>query len=294
MQRKGLYYRKKKWGMIFISPAVLFFSIFGLIPLLYTFFVSLCKYDLINIEFVGIENYLSLLQDAQFINSVKVTLIYVAGVTIPVWFLSLGLALLLNSKIKYRGGYRTVYFIPVVMSLVGVSVIWIQLYHPYGLINQFINFVTGISLTTDWTTNNYLALPGLIIVNLWKMVGYYAVLYLAGLQNIPLEYYEAARIDGASWWKSFRYITWPMLMPITVFVMIISIINAFSAFVTVVMMTGGGPAEATRVLAFFIYQSAFNYSKMGQAATISIYALLFILILTYTNLRMSRSYEKIY
>jgi multiple sugar transport system permease protein len=294
MHEKSLSCDRKKWGVIFVLPAVAFFSIFGLIPLVYTFIVSFCDYDLINIKFIGLANYTSLITDSQFLNSLKVTLIYVAGVTVPVWFLSLALALLLNSKIKFKGIYRTTYFIPVVMSLVGVSVIWIQLFHPYGLINQVIELVTRHRFAEDWTANKYLALPALIIVNLWKMMGYYGVLYLAGLQNIPGEYYEAALIDGATWWKSFKHITWPMLMPTTVFVMIMSIINAFSAFVTAIMMTGGGPGEASRVMALLIYQFAFEYSKMGKAASISIYVLGFILALTFLNLRASRAYEKIY
>lgn len=294
MKRKALSANKNRWGVIFILPAVAFFAIFGFFPFLYTFFVSLCNYDLISMKFTGMENYISLLEDAQFLNSLKITLLYVAGVTIPIWFLSLGLALLLNMRIKLLGFYRTAYYIPVVMSLVGVSVIWTQLFHPYGLVNQVIEWFTGHSLAVDWDTDKSLALPGLILVNLWKMIGYYGVLYLAGLQSIPPKYYEAASIDGASGWKRFRHITWPLLVPTTVFIMIISIINAFSAFVTIYMMTGGGPAEATRVLALFIYQFAFQYSKMGIASAVSFYAFVIILILTVIQLRMSRSYEKIY
>jgi len=126
------------------------------------------------------------------------------------------------------------------------------------------------------------------------MVGYYGILYLAGLQGIPAEYYEAASMDGATGWERFWKVTWPLLFPTTVFIMIISIINAFSAFVTVFMMTGGGPAEATRVLALLIYQFAFQYSKMGTAAAISLYVFVAILILTFIQLRISRSYEKTY
>jgi ABC-type sugar transport system permease subunit len=294
MKGKTLSATRNRWGVIFILPALVFFAVFGFFPFLYTFGVSLCKYDLISLKFVGMDNYLSLLEDDQFLNSLKITLYYVAGVTIPIWFLALGLALLLNTRIKFMGFYRTAYFIPVVMSLVGVSVIWTQLVHPYGLINQAIQWFTGHSLAVDWTADESLALPGLILVNLWKMIGYYGVLYLAGLQGIPPEYHEAACIDGASGWKRFRHITWPLLIPTTVFIMIISIINAFSAFVTIFMMTGGGPAEATRVLALFIYQNAFQYSKMGTAASVSFYAFLIILILTFIQLRLSRSSEKIY
>jgi ABC-type sugar transport system permease subunit len=294
MKNKTLTHERNKWGVVFILPALAFFLLFGLFPLFYTFFVSLCKYDFLTLKFTGAENYLSLLQDGQFINSLRVTLIYVGGVTVPIWFLSLVLALLLNAKIRFQGFYRTAFFVPVVMSLVGVSIIWTQLFHPHGLTNQFVQWITRYPLTADWTTNELLALPGLIIVNIWKMVGYYGVLYLAGLQGIPPEYYEAASIDGATGWKRFWHVTWPLLFPTTVFIMIISIINAFSAFVTVFMMTGGGPAEATRVLALLIYQFAFQYSKMGTAAAISLYVFIAILILTFVQLRISRSYEKIY
>jgi len=294
MKKRSLIAVRNRWGLLFILPALTFFAGFGLFPFAYTFIVSLCKYDLVSMKFVGLENYRSLLEDAQFFNAMKITLFYVAGVTVPIWFLALGLALLLNAKIRFLGLYRTAYFIPVVMSLVGVSVIWTQLFHPYGLTNQVLEWFTGHALAVDWTTDELLALPGLIVVNLWKMIGYYGILYLAGLQSIPLKYYEAASIDGACGWRRFRHITWPLLTPTTVFIMIISVINAFSAFVTIYMMTGGGPAEATRVLALFIYELAFQYSKMGTAAAVSFYAFVIILVLTFIQLRMSRSYEKIY
>lgn len=287
--------RKKIVGVTFILPALVFFGIFGAFSLIYTVYVSFCKYDLVNpMRFVGLTNYLRLLKSDQFHNSLKVTLFYVGGATVPLWALSLVLALFLNSKIRFRGLYRTVYFVPTIMSLVVVSVIWKQLFHPYGVTNQLIEFITRQSLRRDWTLSSDLALPGLISVNLWKMLGYYAVLYLAGLQSIPPEYYEAARIDGSTPWKSFRYITLPLLMPTTTFVMIISIINAFSAFVTIFMMTGGGPADATRVLALFIYQSAFLYVKMGQAATISVFALLIILSITLIQLKSAWRGERIW
>jgi len=291
----GIERKKRITGIIFILPALIFFGIFGAFSLIYTIYVSLCKYDLVNpMRFVGLTNYLNLLRNNQFADSLKVTLMYVGGVTIPLWFLSLALALLLNSKIKLTGFYRMLYFVPSIMSLVVVSVIWKQLYHPYGVINQLIQLITRQPLGKDWTLSADLALPGLVLVNLWKMWGYYAVLYLSGLQSIPSEYYEAAKIDGATSWKSFRYITLPLIMPTATFVIIISVINAFSAFVTIYMMTGGGPGDATRVLALFIYQSAFLYTKMGQAATLSIFALLIIFAITLIQLKFARGAERVW
>lgn len=282
--------RERIWGLAFLVPALLFFGAFSIYPMLYSFYISLFKYDLLSPKvYIGLENYRSLIGDPLFLNSLKVTLIYVFGASVPVWFLSLGLALLLNGGLRAKGLFRTLFFIPVVMSLVVVSMIWKQLYQPYGPVNQFLNTLLHTQIQADWTANKDLALPGLILVNIWKNLGYFMVIYLAGLQAIPLTVYEAARIDGAGAWAQFRYMTLPLLKPTTAFVMIVSIINAFNAFATIFVMTKGGPGDSTRVLSLLLYETAFDFLKMGRAAAISVVIFAIILVLTLLQLKLTKA-----
>lgn len=282
--------RERIWGLAFLVPALLFFGAFSIYPMLYSFYISLFQYDLLSPKvYIGLENYRSLIGDPLFLNSLKVTLIYVFGASVPVWFLSLGLALLLNGGLRAKGLFRTLFFIPVVMSLVVVSMIWKQLYQPYGPVNQFLNTLLHTQIQADWTANKDLALPGLILVNIWKNLGYFMVIYLAGLQAIPLTVYEAARIDGAGAWAQFRYMTLPLLKPTTAFVMIVSIINAFNAFATIFVMTKGGPGDSTRVLSLLLYETAFDFLKMGRAAAISVVIFAIILVLTLLQLKLTKA-----
>ncbi|MCL4424580.1 MAG: sugar ABC transporter permease, partial [Firmicutes bacterium] len=160
---------------------------------------------------------------------------------------------------------------------------------PYGPVNQFLNTLLHTQIQADWTANKDLALPGLILVNIWKNLGYFMVIYLAGLQAIPLTVYEAARIDGAGAWAQFRYMTLPLLKPTTAFVMIVSIINAFNAFATIFVMTKGGPGDSTRVLSLLLYETAFDFLKMGRAAAISVVIFAIILVLTLLQLKLTKA-----
>jgi multiple sugar transport system permease protein len=234
-------------------------------------------------EFIGLKNYQTLVGDPTFWMSLKNTLLFIVGYLPLVMAIGLGIALLLNSKLKARTFFRGVYFLPVVTSWVAVSLVWSWLFNPvYGLINYFLSLahVNG----PDWLTDPSTAMIAIIITSVWKDIGFIMVLYLGGLQNISPSLYEAASMDGAGDFKKFWQITLPMLRPTTFFVTMISLINAFQVFDQVNVMTGGGPGNATNVLVQNIYNSAFGFFEMGYAAAMS--WALFIIIFAVSLVQM--------
>lgn len=271
------------WGFAFAVPAVVLFICFSLWPILNTFYLSLFKYDLLSPkEWIGAKNFLRLPSDAVFLRSVKATLIYVLGTYVPVWFISLGLALALNTRIKLRGFFRTLYFIPPMMSMVVVSVIWKLIFHHDGILNTLV-MQPLLGHPINWLTDERFAPLAIVIMAIWKETGFYMVVFLAGLQNIPGQLYEAARIDGAGTWSLFRYVTVPMLKPTFAFVTIISMIQGLQAFIPQWVMADGGPNGATTSIALLIYRTAFVWMKMGSAAAVAV--ILFVLVGTITLLQ---------
>lgn len=282
-RRLSLQRRQAAAGFLFAVPSVTLFALFAIYPILATFYISAFEYDLLTPKhYVGLSNYLSLFGDRLFLNSAEATLTYVLGTYTPLWLLSLAIALALNQSFRFRGALRVIYFTPVVMSMVVVAVIWKLMYHPDGLINTMLSWALKEPIL--WLTTSGWAPVAIIIMSIWKMSGYFMVIFLAGLQGIPHEYYEASKIDGANRWQMFRFITLPLLKPITMFVVIMSLIMGLQEFTPQYVMTGGGPADATRVIALSIYQTGFVYLKMGKAAAMSV--LLFVAILAITLLQM--------
>ncbi len=252
-------------------------------------YLSLFEYDLLTpAKWVGLAQYQSLFSSPVFITSLQVTAIYTLGISVPIWILSLLLGMLLNQNIRFRTFFRTVFFSPVVMPLVILAVIWTLLYHPYGPINSVL-LAPFTNQVIPWLNSTQHALLAVIILAVWRATGYYAIIFLAGLQNIPTEYYEAARLDGAGTWTLFRHITWPLLKPTTLFVVVISIINALRHFDAIWVMTGGGPGDATRVLSVLIYETGWVFLKMGRAAAMSIVLFIFVFVFTIIQLRLFRS-----
>lgn len=275
-------------GFLFILPALAFFAVFAFWPMLNAFYLSLFDYDMLTPkEWVGISQYTDLFASDTFRNSLKTTIVYAFAVSIPIWILSLGIAILLNQKIHIRTFFRAVFFSPVVMPLIVLAIIWTFLYHPYGAFNSIV-----MSPFTDkyipWLKSPQYALIAVSIMAIWRATGYYAVIFLAGLQNIPREFYEAASIDGANSWQLFRNITWPLLKPTTLFVVIVSVINALRHFDAIWVMTGGGPGDATRVLSVLIYETGLVFLRMGRASAMSVVLFLFIMIFTVFQLRLFR------
>jgi multiple sugar transport system permease protein len=267
-------------GYLFLFPDFLGLLIFLIIPIAYAFLISLHDWNgLSSMRWSGIDNYLKLFADSQFWDSLKITAIYTL-IYVPVLYtISLGLALLVNQRLPFMRFFRTIFFVPVVLSLVVSSLMWKYIFDERsGLLNFLIGLV-GIP-PQPWLGSVELALPSIIIVSVWIQMGYFMVIFIAGLQDIPREYYEAARIDGANRWQMFLRITLPLLKPTSLFVIVISLISSFQVFDQVWVMTKGGPARATQVTAVYIYQQAFQYLNLGYGSAVAF--VLFIVILSFS------------
>lgn len=265
------------WVLLFLLPSLIGFLVFIIFPIIYSLGISFTDWDLINqMNFVGIENYRKLFLDPNFTNALKNTLLFIVGYLPLVMTIGLLIALVLNSKLRFKTAFRGIYFLPVVTSWVAVSLVWKWLLNPkYGLVNYFLSLIGVVG--PNWLHNPSTAMIAIILVSVWKDIGFIMVLYLGGLQNISPALYEAADLDGATKWRSFWHITLPMLRPTTFFVSMISLINSFQVFDQVNIMTEGGPGDATTVLVQNIYNHAFKYSEMGYATAMSwvLFAIIF-------------------
>jgi multiple sugar transport system permease protein len=266
---------------VLLLPSLAGMLAFIMLPVASSFVLSFAEWDLIGqIRWIALENYTTLVADPAVLGALRNTLIFIAGYLPPVVAIGLGLALLLNRRLKGRVVFRAIYFVPVVTSWVAVSLIWKWLLNPqYGLINFGLG-LAGIE-GPGWLFDPNWAMAGVILTSVWKDIGFVTVIYLAGLQDIPENLYEAASIDGATPWQRFWSITFPMLAPTTFFVTTISLISSFQVFDQVWIMTEGGPAGATSVMVEQIYKNAFSYYKMGYASAISwvLFAIIFVVTL---------------
>ena len=275
-------------GYLFIAPAMVIFFVFTLLPVAIALYLSLTNYDVFTrIDWVGLGNYQDIVDDEFFWRALVNTSTFTAW-TIPLSMgVGLGLAVLLNQKLRGLGVYRTIYYVPVVTSMVAVAMIWIQLFDPlYGVISNSLESI-GIK-GIDWLGDPNLAMPSVIVVSVWKVIGWNMLIYLAGLQGIPDYLKEAAAIDGANRWQSFFKITLPLLQPTTFFIFVTSLIGAFQVFDQVYVMTGGGPANATTTLVHQIYNAAFKALDMGYAAAMSFVLFGIILVISLLSMRAIR------
>ena len=281
----------------FLAPALIAIFIFFFIPVIAAFLISFTDFDIYalgdysNTRFIWFQNYLNLFNDPLFWTALKNTFYYViiAGpVSVAV---SLGAAILLNSKlIKFKGIFRLTYFIPVVTTLVAVAIVWRFIYNPgFGLLNYALSFF-GIK-PVDWLGNPIWAMPAIIIMSVWKNFGYNMIIFIAGLQNIPEYLYEAANIEGANGWQQFKSITLPMLAPTTVFVGIITMINFFQIFAEPYIMTQGGPLNSTLSIVQYMYQEGFKWWHMGYSASIAFVLFFIIFMGTIAQLKLQRETE---
>ena len=283
--RLNLTAKQALFGYAILLPTVAILLVFRFLPMLQAFWISLHEYDLIRPpRFVGLENFIDLLWDPLFLNSARVSVAYVVFSCVPVWVLSLGLAVLFNREIRARNLFRSAAFMPVVMPMVVNALVWTFMYHQDGVVNTILGWF-GID-PVPWLRSSTWALWAVIIIGIWRATPYYMVIFLAGLQAIPNEYYEAAKIDGADAWTEFRHITLPLLKPTTLLVMVMSVIVAMKVFAVPLIMTGGGPADSTRVLPLFIYQTAFEFFKMGRAAAMSVFLFAAVMVFTLFQIRL--------
>jgi multiple sugar transport system permease protein len=278
---------------ILLLPSLIGMGLFYILPVISSFVLSFSKWDLLTpIQWIGFGNFIRALGDPAVQQALRNTLTFILGYLPSVVAIGLGIALLVNRKLKGRTIFRAIYFVPVVTSWVAVSLVWKWLLNPqYGLVNWLLSLV-GIQ-GPGWLFDPNWAMPGVIMATVWKDIGFVAVIYLAGLQEIPENLMEAADIDGANAWQRFWSITWPLLAPTTFFVTTISLISSFQVFDQVYIMTNGGPVGATTTMVQLIYKNAFGYGQMGYASAISwvLFALIFIVTITQNILqkRLDRS-----
>jgi ABC-type sugar transport system permease subunit len=274
-----------------LLPTLAIIFIFRFLPMLQAFYISLHEYDLIRPpKFIWFHNFIDLVQDPLFLNSARVSITYVVLSCVPVWVLSLALAMLFNREIRAKNYFRSAAFMPVVMPAVVNAVVWTFMYHQDGVVNTILGWF-GLD-PIPWLRSSRWALWAVIIIGIWRATPYYMVIFLAGLQAIPQKYYEAAQIDGASSWDQFRHITLPLLKPTLLLVMVMSVIVAMKVFAVPLIMTGGGPADSTRVLPLFIYQTAFEFFKMGRAAAMSVFLFAAVMIFTVFQIRLFSAGEE--
>jgi multiple sugar transport system permease protein len=277
MQRRELTQFAK--GMGFLSPWLFGFLVFTIVPIALSFYYSLCEFNVIKSPvWIGADNYRELMHDPVFWQSLRNSLYY-AAMALPAGLLiSLGLALLLNVSIPGQSIFRTIIFIPSLVPVVASAMLWLWLFNArLGLINTLLKriHIDG----PGWITNPAWAMPALVFMSLWG-VGYTVVIYLAGLQDVPKELYEAAELDGAGTWGRMWHVTLPMLSPVIFFNLIMAIIGVLQVFDIPYIMTGGGPARATYFISMYVQQAAFTYLRMGYASAMAWIMLLIVLALT--------------
>lgn len=281
--------KRQHWlaAYLFIAPVLVFFVLFRIYPMVFDLSLTFMEWDLLANEtkWVGIRHYLKLANDTDFLDAFGNTLLYTVVMTPLAVIVGLGLALLLNMKIPARAFSRSAFFLPVVTSLVAVATVWRWLYEPsHGMFNALLRQV-GLP-TSKWLSVPQTAMLSVIIFGVWQRMGWAMVIFLAGLQAIPHQYYEAAEIDGASKFRRFTSITLPLLMPTTFFAVVMTTIASLMVFDQIWMMTRGGPADATLVLVLYIYRLAFSFFKFGYAATVTLILFLFILAVSIVEMKI--------
>lgn len=272
---------------LFVAPAVVILAIFWVYPILNMGYLSLFKWDLISpkMKFVGLENFQTLFADQQFWQTFANTVIYTVFVVGLGVTLGLFVAVYLKEHTKTNGFIQAVIFSPYVVSLASVALLWMWIMNKdYGLLNSILGFF-GIG-AVDWLGDSHVALASLILISVWKSVGYDALILVSAIQGIPAHLYEAARLDRAGSWTTFRKITLPMISPTLLFLVVVDAIASLKVFETIQIMTAGGPQNATNTLVFSLYQYGFQFNKVGYAAAIGVVLLVLIAIFAIVYFRL--------
>ena len=261
---------------IFVLPAIFGIFIFIIIPIFCSFGLSFSKWNLLgNIEFVGLSNYKTLFNDPLFSKILLNTVVFSVSVSILGVIIPLILASIINSKIRGSEFFKSAYFLPFITPMVVVGIVWAWIFDPnIGFLSQILN------LHINWLYDSNYAMPALIIVSVWKLIGYNMIIFLSGLSSVSNSLFESAKIDGANSVQTLRFITIPMLSPTIFFVVIITAISSFQVFDLIYLMTEGGPFDSTNVLVYAIYKNAFEYFNVGKASAIAYVLFAIILVLT--------------
>ena len=280
----------KSCGLLFILPAMLGILIFIIIPIFCSFGLSFTKWDLLNsVQFVGFGNYKALLNDKLFYKILANTIVFALSVSVLGVVIPLVLASILNAKIRGSEFFKSAYFLPFITPMVVIGIVWAWIFDPnIGFLSQILH------IHINWLYDSNFAMPALIIVSVWKLIGYNMIIFLSGFSNISQNLFEAARIDGANAVQTFKNITVPLLSPTIFFVIIITAISSFQVFDLIYLMTEGGPFDSTNVLVYAIYKNAFEYFNVGRASAIAyvLFTIILILTLIQWNLRKKVVYNE--
>lgn len=282
-------WRRHLTGWLFIGPVILGIMSFQVVPILVSLFASLTRWSgLTPPVFIGVDNYVQLTTDDQFFRTtLRNTLYFVAGHVPLTILIALGLALLCNRQMRGVNVFRAAYFVPSISNIVAISVVWFWIYQPRsGLLNATLSQV-GID-GPAWLSSLTWAMPAVIVVSVWQGVGYPMIILLAGLQSIPENLYDAAKIDGAGSWNRFRNITLPLLTPTFFFLMITQFIASFQVFGIIYVMTNGGPANATSVYIYYLYQNAFSFGRMGYASAMAWILFVILALITFVQWKLQK------
>lgn len=287
------------WGIIFVMPSIVLFSVFSFYPIAYAFVVSLYKKELLSLEapkFIGLRNYIRLLQSESFWNSVVATLKFSVGTFIPMVVFSLLLATFILGRKRFQKLFQMMYYSPAIMQSAVAALVWLIIFDPRSIANQFMNFILRTrGVDYKWLVNENMLVLSTIIVYFWKYIGYFTVLFLAGLASIPKEINEAARIDGATRFQTFIYITLPLLKPTTTLVSITAMIQCLRTFSTqYLFVQAGASIKPIEVITLNIYNTAIRDRNIGRASAMSVLLFLIIMILTVIQLKISKSEETYY
>ena len=287
--------KENLYGYIFLLPSLMGLTVFLLFPVLFSLILSFCEWDLISginsIKFVGLNNFMQLMNDQWFTDSLRNNFIFTIVVVPLTLSAALALALALNSKVFFKEYIRLFYFMPYISNIVAVTVVWMAMFEfSNGPINNMLKSI-GIANPPGWLTSPKWALWTIILLVIWHGIGYCMIIYIAALQNIPNELYEACEIDGGSSIAKFLYVTFPMLSPTNFFLFVTRIIVSFQVFTPIKIMTQGGPGSSTTVLVYQIYREAFSFYKMGYASSIAWILFVIIFIITLIQFRQQKSWE---
>ena len=297
MNTKGSKKARKDFftGMGFILPSLLGFLIFTFIPVVISLCLSFTSWNFMEgiegIKFNGLANYIRLFSDEWFLNSYKNNIIFTA-VTVPVLIaLGLVMATIINKYIYGGGVVRTMIFIPYIASVVAVCTVWMVLLQPsYGPVNEFFRSI-GIANPPGWLADFKWSLPSIMVIYVWQQVGYYSIVFLAGLKGLPEDVYEAAKVDGASSIRQFFSLTVPLISPTTFFLTIMGIIGFFKVFDQISVLTQGGPGSSSSVMAYYVYRTAFDYFEMGYANTLAWALFVLVFIVTLVQWKMQAKFS---
>lgn len=297
MTRRGNVLRemRKQWSAyFFLAPGLLLFAVFTLFSVGYAFYLSFHEWNVLEPAkpFVGLDNYARLFEDRRFRQSI-VNTFYYSAVSVPMTIIfGLLIALLLNNQIRARGLFRTMYYLPVITPLVVAAIVWKWVYNgDFGLLNYYLLKIGLIDQPLLWLSDKNLAMPAVILMSVWKSVGFAMVVYLAGLQAIPEDFYDAAKVDGASRLRRLKDITVPLLSTTTFFLIVISVLGSFQVFTQIFIMTNGGPVGRTTTVVYEIYTTAFKEFEMGYASAMA-YAM-FAMMFAFTLIQMRYFYREV-